>query len=121
MRVVVSVLAVALCLGSPLAVAAAEPSFDEAKQASLVDVQGEVRLLTEQLERIARVTPTAGGANPAFARARQVFEQKVAVLEGKLAALRATPSDASQSAMADVDTALAAVRAAYAQAVDTAN
>ncbi len=103
----------------PLLVAQGSP-LEAQKLATIAETEGEVRTLSLDLERISRITPTEGGANPAFAQAKKVFDEKLGLLGKKLDALRATPADAAQEPTHEVDAALQELRAAYSQAVDAA-
>jgi hypothetical protein len=101
-------------------VVAAETSFQNKKEAYLLDVQREVNLLTSETGRLSRIYSTDAGANRSFAEAKRVFDQKTAAVESKLAALRATPADSAQSAMGAVDAALKDLRDAYSQVLGAA-
>jgi len=103
----------------PLAVAQSSP-LENRKLATIAETEGETRTLSLELERLARITPTDGGANLAFAQAKKAFDEKLGLLGKKLDALRATPADAAQEATYEVDAALQAVRTAYSQALAAA-
>ncbi len=103
----------------PLLVAQGSP-LEAQKLATIAETEGEVRTLSLDLERISRITPTEGGANPAFAQAKKVFDEKLGLLRKQLDALRTTPADAAQGATYAVNAALQELRAAYSQAVDAA-
>jgi hypothetical protein len=101
-------------------VVAQSTSPDERKLATIAETEGEARTLSLELERVARITPTDGGANPAFAQAKKAFDEKLGLLGKKLDALRAAPADAAQEATHEVNAALQAVRTAYSQALAAA-
>ena len=103
----------------PLAVAQSSP-LEDRKLAAIAETEGEARTLSLELERLARITPTEGGANPAFAQAKKAFDERLVLLGKKLDALRATPADAAQEATYELDAALQAVRTAYSQALAAA-
>lgn len=105
-----------------LVVLAQADPFEEQKDAYLVDAERESGMLSSRAEELSELYPTESyNTDSAFSRARNRFNRIAADLQAKLAKLRATPADEAQSAMAEVDAALAELRTAYQQLADAAH
>ena len=101
-------------LGAGFVAVARADTFQDRKQAYLIDVEREAGLLAQYVGKLSNLHPTKDGANPAFASAKQEFDAKMTVLRAKIAALQAAPAQEAQPEMDAVALALAELRTAYA-------
>jgi small-conductance mechanosensitive channel len=99
---------------------AQESTFDDRKEAFLVQVEGEINDLVAGVNRLSEITPNGKDPDSHVAETVRAFNEKVSALRAKLAALRPVPSEYSQSAMEDANAALNDLRAAYSQVMDAA-
>ncbi|MBE0616517.1 MAG: hypothetical protein IH608_01135 [Proteobacteria bacterium] len=107
-------------LGARLVTVAQAGTFQERKQAYLIDVEREASILAREVGTLSQLYPTEGGTNAAFAGAKRGFDEKLAALRAQVAVLRATPADQAQATMDDVDGALGELRTAYSRVTDAA-